>query len=219
LAGAGGFEPPNGGIKNRLPPLSEHAFSPDCGEKRKLLHQRLTPEFPTELSRAPPCDRRPGRSQSFAKPMPDARRYTDVSRCLLLTQSGHQPLRITAVQRDSQTSHSKAFARDLVSAPCYNSVIITGANNHGCSSSLRKYLNGLCIVSAVILVILISVAPHQASAKGGIKSCCFTTRAEAAPITSSRSEPTAETFGVGCGGKRSRDPITHRCRGPADFGH
>jgi methionine-rich copper-binding protein CopC len=29
------------------------------------------------------------------------------------------------------------------------------------------------------------------------------------------------TFSVdaGCGGKRYRDPITHRCRGPADFGH
>ena len=83
-----------------------------------------------------------------------------------------------------------------------------------------KYqLNGRSIALAVTVAILISVAPHQASAKGGIKSCCFTTRAEAATITSPHSQLTTETLGVGCGGKRYRDPITHRCRGPADFGH
>jgi hypothetical protein len=81
-----------------------------------------------------------------------------------------------------------------------------------------RYLNGHRIALAVILAIL-TVAPNQASAKGGIKSCCFTTGAEAAPITSPRSEPTTETLGLGCGGKRYRDPTTHRCRGPADFGH
>ena len=78
--------------------------------------------------------------------------------------------------------------------------------------------NGRSIAS-VTLAILMSVAPHEASAKGGIKSCCFISRAEAAPITSPRSQPTTETLGVGCGGKRYRDPITHRCRGPADFGN
>jgi hypothetical protein len=82
-----------------------------------------------------------------------------------------------------------------------------------------KYLNGLCIAWAVIVVILVSVAPHQASAKGGMKMCCLIPRAEAAPITSPQSQPTIETLGVGCGGKRYRDPITHRCRGPADFRH
>jgi hypothetical protein len=78
--------------------------------------------------------------------------------------------------------------------------------------------NGLGIALAVTLAILISVAPHQASAKGGIKSCCFTTRAEAATINSKPLEPHAPTviFG-GCGGKRYRDPTTHQCRGPADF--
>jgi hypothetical protein len=86
-------------------------------------------------------------------------------------------------------------------------------------TSGRCQLNGLGISSAVALAILMSVAPHQASAKGGIKSCCFISRAEAAPITSPRSQPTTETLGVGCGGKRYRDPITHRCRGPADFGN
>ena len=57
--------------------------------------------------------------------------------------------------------------------------------------------------------------------QGGMKMCCLSriSRAEAAPITSSRTEPTTERLGVGCGGKRYRDPITHRCRGPADFGN
>ena len=67
-------------------------------------------------------------------------------------------------------------------------------------TSGRCQLNGLGILSAVALAILMSVAPHQASAKGGIKSCCFISRAEAAPITSPRSQPTTETLGVGCGG-------------------
>ena len=87
-------------------------------------------------------------------------------------------------------------------------------------TSDKCQLNGRSIAVAVTAAILMSVAPHQASAKGGIKSfCCFTTRAEAAPITSPHSQPTTETLGVGCGGKRYRDPNTHRCRGPADFGH
>jgi hypothetical protein len=86
-------------------------------------------------------------------------------------------------------------------------------------TSNKCQLNGRSIASAATLAILMSVAPHQASAKGGIKSCCFISRAEAAPITSPRSVPTTETSGVACGGKRYRDPITHRCRGPADFGN
>ena len=83
-----------------------------------------------------------------------------------------------------------------------------------------KYLNGPYIVLAVILAILTSIAPHEATAKGGMKMCCLTTRAEAATITSKPLEPHAPTliFG-GCGGKRYRDPTTHQCRGPADFGH
>ena len=86
-------------------------------------------------------------------------------------------------------------------------------------TSDKCQLNGRSIALAVTLAILMSVAPHQASAKGGIKSCCFVTRAEAAPITSPHSQLTTETLGVGCDGKRYRDPITHQCRGPADFGH
>jgi hypothetical protein len=88
--------------------------------------------------------------------------------------------------------------------------------------TLGKFpLDGLSIVLAGTVTILISIAPDQASAKGGIKSCCFSpiSRAEAAPVTFPRSEPTTETLRVGCGGKRYRDSNTHRCRGPADFGN
>jgi len=88
--------------------------------------------------------------------------------------------------------------------------------------TLGKFpLNGRSIILAGTLAILMSIAPHQASAKGGIKSCCFSpiSRAEAAPVESPGSEPTTETMGVGCGGKWYRDPRTHRCRGPADFGN
>jgi hypothetical protein len=77
--------------------------------------------------------------------------------------------------------------------------------------------NGRSVALAATLAILMSIAPHEASAKGGMKP--FVTRAEAAPIGSLRTEPTTETLGVGCGGKRYRDPNTHRCRGPADFGN
>ena len=79
-------------------------------------------------------------------------------------------------------------------------------------------LTGLVIALAVTLSILTSIVPHEASAKGGI-SFHLAPRAEAATLTSPRSEPLTEPLGVGCGGKRHRDPITHRCRGPADFGH
>jgi hypothetical protein len=53
-----------------------------------------------------------------------------------------------------------------------------------------------------------------------MKMCCLIPRAEAATITSKPLETHAPTMIIGgCGGKRYRDPITHQCRGPADFGH
>ena len=89
-------------------------------------------------------------------------------------------------------------------------------------TSDKCQLNGRSIALAVTLAILISVAPHQASAKGGMKNGpiqIFST-AEAATITSKPVEPHAPTITIGGGGgKRYRDPITHQCRGPADFGH
>ena len=87
-------------------------------------------------------------------------------------------------------------------------------------TSGKCQLDGRSIALAVTFAILILVAPHQASAKGGIKNSPIQiiSGADAAPITSPsspQSEPTTAT----CGGKRYRDPITHQCRGPADFGH
>jgi hypothetical protein len=89
-------------------------------------------------------------------------------------------------------------------------------------TSGKFQLNGRSIALAVTLAILMSIAPHEASAKGGIKSNTFNpfSRAEAATITSSPTVPHATTPTLGgCGGKRYRNPNTHQCRGPADFGH
>jgi hypothetical protein len=90
-------------------------------------------------------------------------------------------------------------------------------------TSGKCQLNGRSITLAVTLATLVSIAPHEASAKGGTNhlwDAWSVSRAEAATGTSSRKETTTETLGFGsCGGKRYRDPITHRCRGPADFGN
>jgi hypothetical protein len=78
-----------------------------------------------------------------------------------------------------------------------------------------------CSIRIVVTVaIAMSIAPHEALAKGGtfhLGVWSPVSRAEATPVNSPRTE-TAEplSFG-GCGGKRYRDPNTHRCRGPGDF--
>ena len=88
-------------------------------------------------------------------------------------------------------------------------------------TSDKCQLKGRSIALAATLAILMSVAPHQASAKGGMKMCCLISSAGAATLNSSNTKPAAETLSFGgCGGrKRYRDPITHQCRGPANFGH
>jgi hypothetical protein len=89
-------------------------------------------------------------------------------------------------------------------------------------TSDKSLFNGRSIAVAVTLSILMSIAPRAASAKGGTfhlwTAWSPVSRAEAGTrtVTSSRTEETTETLG-GCGGKRYRDPNTHRCRGPADF--
>jgi hypothetical protein len=83
-------------------------------------------------------------------------------------------------------------------------------------------LNGRNIALVGTLAIQMLIAPHEASARGG--PFHLFPQAEAATVTPSRTEAATvtpgrtETFG-GCGGKRYRDPNTHRCRGPADFGN
>lgn len=87
-------------------------------------------------------------------------------------------------------------------------------------TSGKCQLNGRGIALATTVAILMSIAPHEVSVRAGpshLLDAWAVSRAEAATGTASRKEPTSETLGVGCGGKRYRDPITHRCRGPADF--
>jgi hypothetical protein len=86
----------------------------------------------------------------------------------------------------------------------------------------KSPLSSRGIALALALAILIPTAPREALAKGGAFHL-FSAAAQAATITSPRTEATTETrspiiFGS-CGGKRFRDPNTHRCRGPADFGN
>jgi len=76
-------------------------------------------------------------------------------------------------------------------------------------------------IGIATVTILTSVASYEAFAKGGIKSDehPIISSAEAATINLSKAT-TTETVGFGgCGGRRYRDPNTHRCRGPADFGN
>ena len=85
----------------------------------------------------------------------------------------------------------------------------------------KRRLDVRSIALAATVAILMPIAPHEASARGGplhLLDAWAVSRAQAATGTASRNEPTTETLSA-CGGKRYRDPITHRCRGPADFGN
>ena len=95
-------------------------------------------------------------------------------------------------------------------------------------TSAKFPFDGRSIAFAASLAILMLIAPHEASAKGGTFhlwtawSHVTTSRAEAG-TGASGSRPASKTqpLGVlsGCGGKRYRDPNTGQCRGPADFDH
>jgi hypothetical protein len=83
--------------------------------------------------------------------------------------------------------------------------------------------DGRSIALAVTLATMVSIAPQEASARGGVFHLLSTwspvSRAEAGTGTHvARPESHTEVLG-GCGGKRFRDPNTHQCRGPADLGH
>ena len=80
---------------------------------------------------------------------------------------------------------------------------------------------GHSIALAVTLAIMVAIAPHEASAKGGVfhlLTAWSPVRAEAGTGTHVSRPESLNVFG-GCGGRRSMDPNTHRCRGPADLGH
>ena len=70
---------------------------------------------------------------------------------------------------------------------------------------------------AIVVAALTLVASSPASAKGGTIR-----RSEPIPMElttgSPRQSPALYNFG-GCGRGRYRDPGTHQCRGPADFGN
>ena len=85
----------------------------------------------------------------------------------------------------------------------------------------KSPLSGRGIALVLALAILIPTAPREALARGG--AFHLFSGAQAATVNSPRTEATTETrtpivFGS-CGGRRIRDPKTHRCRGPADFGY
>jgi hypothetical protein len=85
----------------------------------------------------------------------------------------------------------------------------------------KSPLSSHWIALALALAILIPTASREALARGGVFH--LFSAAQAATVNSPRTEATTETrppivFG-NCGGRRSRDPNTHRCRGPADFGN
>src|SRR3974390_3667190 len=86
--------------------------------------------------------------------------------------------------------------------------------------TLAKFPLSCRRTALAVIVILMLIAPHEASAKGGIKSNTFNpfSRAEAATIASSPLQPhaTTPTFG-GCGGERYKEPRNHQYPGPADF--
>jgi hypothetical protein len=79
----------------------------------------------------------------------------------------------------------------------------------------------LALAFVLALVILVPTASREALAKGGVMH--LFSAAQAATVNSARTEATTETHSPiilgSCGGRRIRDPNTHRCRGPADFGN
>jgi hypothetical protein len=92
-------------------------------------------------------------------------------------------------------------------------------------TSGKSPLSGRGIALTVTLAILVPIALQKASAKGGTfhlwSAWSPVSRAQAATVTSPRAatETHSPTILGSCGGKRYRDPNTHRCRGPADFGN
>ena len=84
-----------------------------------------------------------------------------------------------------------------------------------------KSPSGRGVALAATLAILTLTEAHEASAKGGVIH--LFSAAQAATATSPRAPATIEahspTIFGSCGGRRIRDPNTHRCRGPADFGN
>jgi hypothetical protein len=73
-------------------------------------------------------------------------------------------------------------------------------------------------LNTLILAALIIAAPTTVIAKGGHDRLV-----ESMPIKTELPTPSAVELPpsqfMGCGSKRYRDPVTHKCRGPADVGN
>jgi hypothetical protein len=67
---------------------------------------------------------------------------------------------------------------------------------------------------ASLVLVAVYAAPDAALAKGGPLHL-FTSQAPQAPSASQ--VPAINEILAGCGRGRYRDPISHRCRGPADL--
>jgi hypothetical protein len=87
--------------------------------------------------------------------------------------------------------------------------------------ALRTFpLDHRSIALAAAFAILLPIAPREASAKGGTfhlwSAWSHTTNVSLPEATTVSHTEATTVFGVlgGCGGKRYRDPNTHRCRGP-----
>ena len=74
-------------------------------------------------------------------------------------------------------------------------------------------------IVAVSIAILVSIASREASARGGTIIHLFPSQMAKSPSTTGSITQTSAPVLAGCGGKRYRDPATHQCRGPADFGN
>jgi len=70
----------------------------------------------------------------------------------------------------------------------------------------------------VIAIALVVLVPVSAMAKGGWPRSQPVFVSAGLTIPSSPLLSTHQILG-GCGSKRYRDPETHKCRGPADFGN
>jgi hypothetical protein len=73
-------------------------------------------------------------------------------------------------------------------------------------------------VSSALVVALALAVPGFALAAGAYVRKEPIKASMLPPVPSLPSVSASESFN-GCGGRRIRDPKTHQCRGPGDFGH
>jgi hypothetical protein len=70
----------------------------------------------------------------------------------------------------------------------------------------------------ILVTTALDPAPEVLAAGAYMPKQPIPVQASVLPLSSLPRFAPSEIIG-GCGGKRFRDPKTHQCRGPADFGH